>query len=63
MKTHLFYKIYKGWVATVFYVASTHLAHPDLGSHTDVHALQSFGGCTSYPHLFKAKILYLEDIC
>ena len=46
----------KVWVATVFCVARTHLACPDLGSHAHVRALQFFGGRTTHPHLFKAKI-------
>ena len=42
--------VIRGWVATVFCVARTHLARPDLGSHAHVRALQFFGGCTSHPH-------------
>ena len=36
----------KVWVATVFCVARTRLARPDLGSHAHVGALQFFGGRT-----------------
>ena len=42
--------ISKGWVATVFYIARTHLARPDLGLHAHVCALQFFGDRTSHPH-------------
>ena len=40
----------KVWVATVFCIARTHLARPDLGSHAHMCALQFFGGRTSHPH-------------
>ena len=48
------------WVATVFCVARTHLARPDLGSHAHVRARQFFVGRTlhPHPHLFKYHIPY-----
>ena len=51
--SEFYWNISKVWVATVFCVARTHLARPDLGSHTHVHARQFFGGRTSHPHLCK----------
>jgi hypothetical protein len=40
----------EGWVATGFWVASNHLACPDLGAHAHVCAPPIYGGRTSHPH-------------
>ena len=50
---------YKGWVATVFCVARTHFARPDISAHAHVCAHQFFGGRTSHQHvLFGFRISY-----
>ena len=43
-------KNYKVWVATLFWVARTHLARPDLGAHAHVCAPPIWSGRTSHPH-------------
>ena len=53
----------KVWVVTVFWVARTHLACPDLGPHADVCAPPIWRGRTSHPHTFgklKNFQLYLD---